>query len=293
MKHENLLLDLRDEIVSTFEGNLVGLLQYGSSLFEDSCINTVDLDLLIILKNKDVIENDLKFLETLNARYSELNLDIQLQYAEEIFSSNHFSLDAHGSYFTEILKLARVLYGTNPFLELDYPSNDGVSILHQIQNYVFRARQIAMGMAKSHKDTNTKYHIKKIKNIMNDLLFLEYHGIEREVEKTINAFQKYFRYFTEEEIKKLLELKPNAVYDYIPYYEKLYNLGLKIVKDKTMNLPKINRFRVGNIISEICVAPAETRKCVVLLEGLPSVPYRKKLMQRLSLEGFNVVFPRY
>lgn len=55
---------------------------------------------------------------------------------------------------------------------------------------------------------------------------------------------------------------------------------------------KINRLNVAGIISEYIHVP-DSNKAIVLLDGLPSVPYAKDLMQDLANLGYSVFYPRY
>lgn len=59
-----------------------------------------------------------------------------------------------------------------------------------------------------------------------------------------------------------------------------------------MNLVKSNKLRCKNIIVEYIYHP-KNKKALILLDGLPSLPEQKQLMNNLSSKGFSVFFPRY
>lgn len=281
--------DLKEKIKDKFGKNLISILQYGSSLYNEN--SATDLDLIVILESKEHALQNLTILKELNNQAKDLNLDLQLLYSEEIFSPNHFSLDAHGSYFLLVLKKAKVLYGTNPFQNITHPTNDEVSIIHQIQNYVFRSRQEAMGIPKNYKDQNLYYHRKKIKNIMNDMLFMQGKDIGASFEASLKMFQSTFNILSKKDLIRLKNAKTKDVEAYIYFYEKLYSYCIEIIKDNLKEL-KILRYRQGNIVSEVCNSKLNTKKAIILIDGIPSVPKRKKLMQLLAKQGFAVFFPR-
>ena len=57
------------------------------------------------------------------------------------------------------------------------------------------------------------------------------------------------------------------------------------------NKPVLSRH--GDVVFEFLSSKKMSKNFVVLCEGIPSVPNRRELMQRLSDAGWNVLYPRY
>jgi len=274
--------------IDKFFSNLFSLLQYGSSIIKGS--KNTDYDFLVILENKINPEKDLQILKDFNFHSPNKKIDLQLVYKEEITNPNYFSLDAHGSFFTEILKRAKVLYGPNPFEDMS-GENYNVSILSRIQNYIFRARQEMMGVFVERKDSNEMYHQKKIKNIMNDIFIYKGEEIEENFDKCLLKFQNKFKIFNKSEIDRLYKISTNDISNYINYYEKLYSFAIKsIIPHSDLSF---YRYKMDKVVSEICVNDKYKDKILILLDGLPSIPKNRDLLQQYSSFGFTVFFPRY
>lgn len=66
---------------------------------------------------------------------------------------------------------------------------------------------------------------------------------------------------------------------------------------KTQNgfiiLIMIYRGRINNIIFEFSPSYDKNKGSVIICDGLPGVPKQKDLINKLSLSGFSVVYPRY
>lgn len=280
-----------DRVVASFGSNLEGIVQYGSTLYDTE--NFTDLDIVIVLKSREDSLKDVTYLREVRTKFNRWNLDLQLIYTDEIFHPDYFSLDAHGVYFLEILKRSKTLYGINSFKELGRAVNNRYSVISQIQNYVFRARQEAMGMPKLYKDKSVFYHKKKMKNIMNDLLILHGYSFEQEYQKTLEIFQEKFHFFDNSDLKFLKTTTSNNVDDFIYYYNRLYFFGIEYIKEQFLAHLKVERGRYEDIIYEYVRPKKQNGNLLILLDGLPSVPKRNNLMKMLAGQGFCVVFPRY
>ena len=166
----SIVLTLSNDLVSAFGNRLRSVLWYGSSSVS-SIAN--DLDLLVILRGKPEL-TDTKTFRKIKQELGMIRGDFQLIYESEILDADSLSLDGHGSFISLILSKARVVYGDNPFIYLK-PRNKqlAIDILQKIQCYVFRARQEACGNPSAQKDKHPDIHRKKIRYIMQDILFLK------------------------------------------------------------------------------------------------------------------------
>jgi hypothetical protein len=221
---------IKDSIVNKLESNLDSILLYGSSRLSG---DFWDIDFLIILKENKFYFTELNLLKKIAQEFKGITLDLQFMYEKEIKSPNIFSLDAHGAFFTRILKRATPLYGLNPFSNFE-PSKKQllVSLVVRIQRYLFHARQEFILGGRHNKDRNPKYHQKHVIRSMFDLLMMNQEWLENdEVKDLINS--KYPKVFTNEDWK-MLSSESDDIKDYVLLYEKVYNLALDEVYNKNI-----------------------------------------------------------
>lgn len=161
---------IKDSIVNKLESNLDSILLYGSSKLGG---DFWDIDFLIILKENKFDFTEMNLLKQIAQEFKDITLDLQFMYGKEIKSPNIFSLDAHGAFFTRILKRATLLYGSNPFLDFE-PTRKQllISLVTRIQRYLFHARQEYILGGRHNKDRNPKYHQKHVIRSMFDLLMM-------------------------------------------------------------------------------------------------------------------------
>src|SRR3989344_857558 len=158
IKIPEVALKIRDLVVEKFRPNLTSVLLYGSS---KSGGDFWDIDFLIILKKNRLKLDDLNQFKEIAKKFTDLTLDLQFMYEKEVKSPDTFSLDAHGAFFTKILKRATSLYGSNPFLDFEPTRRQLlVSLVTRIQRYLFHARQDYIIGGRHNKDRNPKYHQK-------------------------------------------------------------------------------------------------------------------------------------
>lgn len=282
---------LLEDTKKTFGDSLSAVLQYGSSIIEGKAAE--DLDIIIVLANSDDHVADLSSLESLLARNKSLKLDMQLLYAEEVFSAEYFSIDNHGNFFLEVIKRAKVLYGENPVagLQLD-TSLKRSTLFNQIQHYVFRARQEFIGLGRYSKDQNRDFHRKKIKHILGHILMLKDDYIPSD-EKLLEVFvETYPGRLGEDQVALIKGNSPIEINIAMGIYEALYALTLELTRTLKDKL-KTKRINLEGMIVEYSLAASEGRKTVVLLDGLPSVPDQKYIMKELIKREYDVFFPRY
>lgn len=289
-KLQNLIID------SLGQQNIAGILLYGGYLYSE---NLSDLDVIIVLESKEQVQADLLKLKLIKDSLTELKLDLQLIYLEEITSGDYFALDTHGAYFIEVLKNAEVIFGTNPFINISLDSKTkNASISSQIQYYVFRARQELLGHAQPSKDQSPIFHQKKLKQIMIDLLLLKNISVtDQSLTSVLSNFDKVFPDKLSKNEKTTLERNdPISISEVSPIYEHLYSISIELVKELSTpkKLKKPTRWNLEGIVSEVLI-PSESNKAeaIILLEGLPSVPERKDTMNLFAEQGYTVIFPRY
>lgn len=288
MNNKN-LLKMVDQLKDKFGDKLRSILVYGSVLRDKA---PSDIDLIVLLKEKDTIE-DLKKLKQVTEDYEDGVLDMQLLYNEEIVNPKLFSLDTHGSFFVEVLKHSKAVYGDNPFDEIVTENEDRQrSALNKVQNYMFRARQEAIGLGRHSKDINPFYHRKKIMRIMDDIMIFDGNlGDRTEIIKRFIV--SYPDVLNESDMKIMSEDKVYSIEEYMVLYEKLYSF---LIKRAQINVPsplkKPNRVRIGEIISEF-VNVEGSNKAMIILEGLPSVPDEKRVLNIFANQGYSVFYPRY
>jgi len=219
---------IRDSLQSHFSDNLYSIILYGSSLIQKEYW---DLDMMIILKDKNNPLEDLTFLQTIFSNHKGVVLDLQLFYVKEIANPDLFSLDAHGAFFTSILANATVLYGENPFTT-QKPSDllVTISLLNRIQRYIFQARQEFLGIGRHNKDKNPKYHQKHLLRTIFDLMLLL--GPCKDAEEAeVLFFEQYPDAFSVHQ-KSLIKKSKGDISDFIEMYEIIYDIALEISETK-------------------------------------------------------------
>lgn len=283
------LKKLTNHLKESFKDQLKAILVYGSILRKGE---SADIDILVILKEKNV-SSDFKKFKAVNDAFTGGVLDMQLMYEEEIASPKLFSLDAHGSFFVEVLKHAKAVYGENPFDNIVVsPEDRQRSALNKIQNYMFRARQEAMGLGRHSKDANPFYHRKKIIRVMDDIMIFD--GELGNREKLLDRFvETYPEVLFSGDLEILSQNKVFPIDEYIKIYEKLYSFALK---KANIHIPileqKARRVKFGEIVSEF-IHVEGSKKAMIILEGLPSVPDEKRVLNIFANLGYSVFYPRY
>ncbi len=279
--------ELVNKLISGFKENVLSILLYGSAIENNS--ETNDVDIIIILKNKNNIINDIKLIK--EHILEKNNIDAQLLYEKELTSGNTFSLDTHGQFIVEELKQALPLYGDNPFMKLNINQEIcKASVIQKLQYFVFRARQASLGYAILTKDNNHDFHRKKLKMAMLDLLIAKQVKVNKS-EDIIEVFNKHYPEIITKEFQALFnQRKSLEPLEALPIYESLYDeaLSWKIYSEKQ----KPGIAKEGEIFFEYLL-PKETNNFVILCDGLPAVPYQHNLINLLANNGFGVLFPRY
>lgn len=275
---------LKSDLIEMFQDNLESILVYGSSLVYEEFI---DQDLLVILKEKKESVQDLKKIKEILDKNTNIHLDLQLQYLEEVIPEG-YSLDSHGYFFLEILSKAYPIFGENPFEKEPIDINKKrLSLINQIQNYVFRARQELIGYGRPSKDKNPIYHPKKIKFILRDILLYTNYELSKDY---ISQFSGIFPDVLDSNtIKALNENENMSIIEALPIYEKLYTFVLKRFANDT-NEDKIKRINFNGMVCEYII---RGEKSILLLEGLPAVPKRHETLRMLANLGYSVFYPRY
>lgn len=214
--------DIKDSILAKIGNNVSSILLYGSSRLSS---NYWDIDILIILKENKFNRDILNTLTEIAEKFNKQTLDLQFIYEKEIKSADLISLDAHGAFFSRILKRAVSLYGVNPFLRYE-PSRKQliVSLVNRIQRYLFHARQEYILGGRYNKDRNSLYHKKHVLRSIFDLLMIHRDWLENDEIKALFT-DKYPSAFTAEDWN-ILDSKSDEVSDYILLYEKVYNIAL-------------------------------------------------------------------
>lgn len=217
--------ELTDKICVFFGGNLLSVLQYGSTL---TSTHPADMDLLVVVRDKFDPRADLDFLRQVTVDFPEIHFDLQLLYAEEIHDADNFSLDSHGCFFVSILQQARVLWGTNPFLHMQpSPIEVARSVTRKLQYYCFRARQMYIGEAYRSKDRNHDFHRKKLIMAMGDLLLAA--GIQASGDVRRFFSEHFPSILSRKELDAMAPAsQPLLIADAISIYEKLYSLALDL-----------------------------------------------------------------
>lgn len=214
--------DIKDAILAKIGNNVSSILLYGSSRLSP---NYWDIDILIILKENKFNKDILNTLTEIAMEFNKQNLDLQFVYEKEIKSVDLISLDAHGAFFSRILKRAMMLYGVNPFIKYE-PSRKQlvVSLITRIQRYLFHARQEYILSGRYNKDRNSLYHKKHILRSMFDLLMIHREWLENDEIRAL-FIEKYPNVFNAEDWN-ILDSKSDEVGDYILLYEKVYDIAL-------------------------------------------------------------------
>lgn len=276
------------KLVQYFKNNLSSIILYGSSQEKN---DFWDLDLIVILKKKDSVINDLLFLKKITHEFGEETLDLQLFYSEEISSAEMFSLDAHGAFFSKILASATVLYGENPFSYM-VPGHEAVvtSLINRIQRYVFQARQEYLGRGRHNKDNNPLYHQKHLRRALFDLMFMYTSCVDdKHAEK---LFREYFPAGLSSDDWIFLESESDDIVKYIALYEKIYNIA---IESAHILLPRerkrLQRESINDVVFEYCL-PENYSLAIIVLDGLPRTPELSSFLNLLCSWGYAAFYPR-
>ena len=288
----NQINELADRIISLFKDNLSSILCYGSTT--ENPLETNDVDIIIILKNKHDIQKDMALLKKILVQ-EQKNIDTQLMYEKELANGNVFSLDTHGPFIVEELKKAIPLYGDNPFIKLNiYNDVRLASVIQKLQYYVFRARQASLGNPILTKDKNGNFHRKKLKMAMLDLLIAKQVTLNNS-DDIIKTFIKYYPKIITKEFQFLLDrAKPLESLEALPIYEALYDEALSWINKVYPEKQKPGIAKEKGIFFEYLL-PKKTENIpfIILCDGLPSVPYKHDLINLLANNGYGVLYPRY
>jgi len=292
-KVEDEINTLVSKIILGFKSNLLSILLYGSNIKKVSKKN--DIDLIIILKEKNSSSKDLRILRRVLQTRKDF-VDLQLLYEKELINGDTFSLDTHGQFIIEELKKAIPLYGDNPFVGFFLSiSLIQLSIMHKLQYYVFRARQEYLGYGFSTKDKSKDFHRKKIIMAMLDLLLAKQITINDQ-KNILKIFIKNFPGVIKDEFYSLLnEKKLLDIEEAMPIYEVLYDKALSIITYvyPEQRKPKIAKYK--GVFFEYLIPKKVSTKIpfIILCDGLPSIPYQKNFMNILVNLGYGVLYPRY
>ena len=288
--HPRIAEAITDDIRTAFGDALQAVLLYGSARTGKTYW---DLDMLVVLAQKDDPVRDLERLRVIRNDYTEQTLDLQLFYWDEVIHPELFSLDAHGAFFTSILAQATALYGENPFIRDETPSEEQVitSLLTRIQRYIFQARQEYIGIGRHNKDKNPDYHRKHVLRTVVDLMLM--HGVQGSVEECVRACKKTHPLLFTREQWKTLRSGSDSIETFIPLYERVYETAIATATAMvpgTLYTPQ--RSSHAGIAYEYLTPKAPTGDVVVLIDGLPRKPDLTKTMSVLALRGYTVFFPR-
>jgi pimeloyl-ACP methyl ester carboxylesterase/predicted nucleotidyltransferase len=285
---EKLLQRISASIKGAFDRNLICVLLYGSSLRE---MEFSDLDILVILRNKKDVYAESTILKTIKQGFPEVNLDLQLMYEIECASPAMFSLDAHGAFFYDVLKSSRVLFGSNPFIKHELQTNERIiSLIDNIQSYIFRARQEFMGHGRHSKDTNPLYHQKHVRRVLLDvlLMFGNY-----EADEVLEKFKELFPSALDAKDLRLLQSLEEDVSNYLGLYEKIYDIGLATAATLVpLTIVRPTRITIEGIVTECILQKENSRGSILFADGLPRVPEADKFLNLLASWGYDVFYPR-
>ncbi len=280
--------DITEAIINRLGNNVLSVLLYGSSQARDEFF---DLDLLVILKKKEDVIGDLTFLQSVVGGHPEYTLDLQIMYADEVSSADMFSLDAHGAFFSDILRDAAVLYGENPFAHLT-PSHTAhtISLIDRIQRYVFQARQEYIGLGRYVKDRNPNYHRKHIARAIYDCMLML--GPCESPKQALVSFREQFPHVIDETGWKQLQSTSDEEFDYLRFYESIYTVALETAR---LLLPretfKLGRATFDGMVFEYLL-PERFETAIVVLDGLPRLPELSEFLNLLRSWGYAAFFPR-
>ncbi|NUM45360.1 MAG: hypothetical protein HUU38_11705 [Anaerolineales bacterium] len=168
--------------------NLVGVLLHGSVIHKIS--NPVDHDLVVILRNWSREAAVLVTDAAAACLSRNIILDFQLAYLDQLFTDgNWFSWNRQGSYFLWILQRAYVLYGINPFLKIDSPSQEQVheDILKKMEQYVHLTRADVIECKRSPiNQDGFRYVCKKTLRVIRDFCIWHEYGLGSETDTSVN-----------------------------------------------------------------------------------------------------------
>lgn len=280
--------DISKKFVEYFGDNLSSIILYGSSQEKD---NFWDLDLIVVLKEKSSVIDDLLFFKKIVLEFGEKTLDLQLFYIDEISSANMFSLDSHGAFFSQVLCNATVLYGKNPFMSM-VPDTEAVvvSLINRIQRYIFQARQEYIGRGRHNKDSNPLYHQKHLRRTLLDLMLMYLPC--RDYEHAEELFKIYFPTGLDDKDWIFLNSKSDDIEKYIVLYEKIYKIAIETSRILLPEQKKrLSRGVTNGIVFEYCL-PEKYSSAIIVLDGLPRVPELSSFLNLLCSWGYAVFYPR-
>lgn len=222
------------ECKHNFGERLICIIGHGSNFFESS-LNQQDMDLVIVLNNKEMSVSDLTILNAIVAKLKQ-NIDLQLFYSEELpQDADHYSQNTNGCFFAWHLRGSELLYGTDIFNLMHGPNNYQMhlSLLQKIRQYAHKIRQEVINNREQCKviaHSIRKYLLKMIK----DMLMLN--GVlEQNQPKQILSFRKmYPNLLSVEEFESIDGINSNnpiTLMEAFKISEKIYNEALKFARE--------------------------------------------------------------
>lgn len=159
------------ECVSALSGNVTGIIYYGSSSRNENSLFS-DRD-LILTANEYEVSHIVAIHEIL--KQTSFLVDLPIVFGREISPDpDHFRIVNHGCYFLEVLKLGKVLYGRNVFLDLSEPSQRALelSLFEKLSEYARHCRRNFVE-ANRERSLNTNYQLnRRLVKSAHDLLWL-------------------------------------------------------------------------------------------------------------------------
>lgn len=198
---------LGGKIISAFGvENIVCILLHGSLVFNPHLIPQ-DIDLVIVLRRRDLEDCAILRGLVVQSRLSRLPIHLHLIYLEEIPSNaDFFSLHTCGPFFVCHLRQAEVLFGENIFDAVTGPSDYQLqlSLFQKVQQYTFQLRNLIFKTGKI-LDGELRQARKRSVLVLKDLLMSEGRLVQQETEivrETVGRFPD----FSSEELEFLQRL---------------------------------------------------------------------------------------
>lgn len=277
---------------------------FGSS-FSNAVTPPEDYDFLLLLNQYEI--NDLTLLKKVNGH---LPVELVIDYLDQINRRGleNYQRGRHGSYFVACLASAKCLLGQNFYL-----SNFGKiprssikrDLLYRIEEYFYRIQKYYVIGA--HEDADAMRMIRKyLSRICMDLMLfseeLEFQDVHKyhylDIINRLVMQAKSFAPELKEKLKKFFaeENQFNLIPEIIPQLYSLYLDYFEVNRKDNSQLP-ISRGRFGNLVFEYSLVnqlgPQNASATIVLLDGLPTLPQKKELIQELNKRGYDVFYPRY
>ncbi len=288
MNSHEIALEITEKAKQHFKSNLYCVLLYGSSISAKRKPN--DIDLIVILKERETKE-DLKFFREKINKY-EREIDLQILNTIDI-KSKHFSHDSHGEFIVLFLKLAKVLYGKNPFLEIntDY-SRQVTSIIQKMQYYYFKAKKIQANAPLDMDNKLYNHHRKKLLLLLCDF-YLAYSG-NLIYPDSLNDLKKIVSILNEnlndDELEFLLGKNEKFGWDEIfSLYQLFYFKAIDILEPKT----EILNSNIENIFVRNYLLKQKSKINVIIVSGCPSDYNESEIVLFLNIRGFDVTSFHY